>query len=452
MAYDEPTFRRPEGADGSPIRGEGFREESEFRPGTGFSSGSYPMSDYPTDADGTTMSLGRRTTSGGAHSTALDDVFDDPDHGEPGRDRLAVHAGWELVLLVGVGALGYLVWRAQPDALRGDALKSLLVMIATFGFIALGAGLSLRAAAPNLAVGPVAMAAAVFYAENGDKGVVATAGVVALAAFVLGVGLAILVVGFHVPGWAASLAGAFVAIVWLQKQGSPIPIAGGYQPLRHAYLLAGGFAAVAILGGLIGSVKAVRRSVGRFRPIADPARRRGGVAAGLTAASLIVSTMLPAVGGVLIASSETDRQITPTLGLELTGLALGAVLIGGTSAYGRRGGIFGTVFAVTLLVLFIQYDAVKNWRISPFALAAGMIVAGLIVTRLVETLGRPRSARDDDDEGSDEVWTTTGTPPNPTGWTPPRNDSWSSSLPAQPSAGRTADLWSDDRWGSRSGS
>ena len=437
MAYDEPTFRRPEGADGSPFHGEGL--------------GSYPVSDYPTDADGTTMGLGRRANATGAHSTALDDVFDDPDHGEPGRDRLAVHAGWELVLLLAVGALGFLVWRAEPAVLRGDALKGLLVSFAAFGFIALGAGLSLRAAAPNLAVGPVAMAAAVFYAERGDKGVVATTGVVLLAAFVLGVGLAILVVGFHVPGWAASLAGAFVAIVWLQKHAATIPIAGGYQPLRHAYLLAGGFAAIAILGGLIGSVKSVRRSVGRFRPIADPARRRGGVAAGLTATSLIVSTMLPGVGGVLIASSEPGRQITPTLGLELTGLALGAVLIGGTSAYARRGGIFGTVFAVALLVLFIRYDTVENWRISPFALAAGMVVAGLVVTRLVESLGRPRSARDDDDEGSDEVWTTSSTSPNPTGWTPPRSDSWSTSLPAQPSTGRTADLWSDDRWGSRSG-
>ena len=30
----------------------------------------------------------------------LDGVFDDPIHGEPGRDRFAVHVVWEFVLLV----------------------------------------------------------------------------------------------------------------------------------------------------------------------------------------------------------------------------------------------------------------------------------------------------------------------------------------------------------------
>ncbi len=442
MAYDEPTFGRTDGTGGSPLFSEGFRSDSQ--------AGGFPMSDYPTDAEGTTMGPGRRA---GSTTASLDDVFDDPDHGEPGRDRLGVHAGWELVLLLAVGALGFLVWRADSAALRGDALRGLLVSVAALGLIALGIGLSLRTAAPNLAVGPVAMAAAVFFAEQSDKGVVATTGVAALAAFVLGVGLAVLVVGFHVPGWAASLAASFVAIVWLQKHSATVPVtSGGYNPLRHAYYLAAGFAALAILGGLIGSIKSVRRAVGRFRPIADPARRRGGVAAGLTATSLIVSMVLPAVGGILLGASAPSGQLTPTLGLELTGLTLGAVLIGGTSAFGRRGGVFGTFFAVLLLVLFIRYDEIEDWRISPFALAASMICVGLIVTRLVEMIGRPRSARDDEDENSDDVWTTGSGTQGSSGWTPPRADSWSSSLPAQPSAGRTTDLWSDDRWGSRSSS
>lgn len=406
------------------------------------------MSDYSTDATDPALSFGRRTVSAGVSSPSLGDVFDDPEWGEPGRDRLGIHVGWELILLLAVGVVGFLLWRRHPDELAGTPLKTLLVAVAALGLVALGAGLSLRAAAPNLAVGPVAVAAAVFFAKQGDKGVVATTGTAALAALVLGAGLAVLVVGFHVPGWAASLAAGFVAIVWIQKYSEPIPVNGGYDPTDHAYYLAGGFAALAIVGGLIGSIKTVRRAVGRFRPIADPARRRGGLAGGLTAVALIASTVLAAVGGVLFAANT--NQVTPTLGVDLTGMALGAALLGGTSAFGRRGGIFGTVFAVVLIVLFLRLDEAEKWRISTFALAATLIVAGLIVTRLVESMGRPRSASDEDEV--DEEWTSGNDthPLSTSTWSPPRQDSWSSSLPAQPSAGRTSDLWSDDRWGSRS--
>ena len=410
--------------------------------------------DYADANDTTFGGAGRRA----APSAHLDDVFDDPEHGEPGRDRLGIHVVWELLLLLGVGAIGFLLWRGHEAAFRGVELKTLLVTMAALGFITLGAGLSLRVAAPNLAVGPVAIAASIFFAKEGDRGVVGTTGVVAVFALGLGIALAILVVGFHVPGWAAGLAAAFVAIVYIQKHSGPVAVTGGYNPIRHAYYLAGAFVALAILGGLVGSIKSVRRAVGRFRPVADPARRRGGVAAGLTAASLILSTVLAAVGGILLAALDgaLNRQVLPLSGLEYTGLAIGAALLGGTSAFGRRGGIFGTLFAVVLVVLFIRYDEAENWRISVYALAAALVAGGLIVTRLVETMGRPLSYRDGDDEDSDDTWVTSGGTQPLTGagasWTPPRQDSWSSSLPAQPSTGRTSDLWSDDRWGSRSSS
>lgn len=408
------------------------------------------MRDYSTDNTETsenTLGLGRR---GDGNTVALDDVFDDPEHGEPGRDRMAIHAVWELLLLLGVAALGFLVWQDDRGSLRGESLDTLLVTIAGLGLITLGMGLSLRAAAPNLAVGPVAVAAGVFYAKEGNEGVVPTTGVIVLAAAALGVALAILVVGFHVPGWAASLGAVFAAVVWLQKQAGTVELSGGYEPRRHALYLVGGFAALAILGALVGSIKTMRRALGRFRPIGDPARRRGGIAASLTAAALIASTVQAAVGGVLLAGLTSS--VTPAnslFGLRETGLALGAALLGGTSAFGRRGGIFGTLLAVLLVVLFTRYEQVQEWRISSFAIAGGAIVGGLIVTRLVESLGRPRPA---DEDGTDD-WSTamgSGQPVTPSTWATPR-DSWSSSLPAQPATGRPSDLWSEDRWSSRSG-
>ncbi len=51
-------------------------------------------------------------------------------------------------------------------------------------------------------------------------------------------------------------------------------------------------------------------------------------------------------------------------GVLLTVLALGAVLAGGTSAFGRRGGVFGTLLSVTLLVLLVNYGVAADWRMS----------------------------------------------------------------------------------------
>ncbi|HZN74436.1 MAG TPA: ABC transporter permease [Micromonosporaceae bacterium] len=405
------------------------------------------MSDYTSDAADTTLGLSRRPLS----SAALDDVFDDPDHGEPGRDRMGVHAGWELALLLAVAAVGFLLYREHSDLLKGAQLRDLLVLLAGFGFVALGAAISLRASAPNLAVGPIAVAAAIFYATQGDRGVVSTTAVAAVIALVAGVVLAILVVGFHVPGWAASLAGALAVVVWIQRHDDTVSVLGEYDPSRHAYYLAAGFAAVSVIGGLLGSIKSVRRAIGRFRPVSDPARRRGGVAAGLTAAALIASTVLASIGGVLLAAREDSvgpGGYFESTGLALTGLAIGAALVGGTSAFGRRGGVFGTLLAVTLLIAVRQMGIAENWRLSDFAVAAVTVGVGLVVTRLVEAMGRPRSAGELED--TDDGWMSTGSAAPASSWSVPRQDSWSSSLPAQPSAGHTGDLWADDRWGGRS--
>lgn len=404
------------------------------------------MSDFPTDSTETTFGSGRRSGLGSMSSVGLDDVFDDPEHGDPGRDRMGVHIGWELFLLLAVGVLGFLLWHRHGALVRGQELRTLLVDVAALGLLTLGAGLSLRVAVPNLAVGPVAMAAALYFADKGDQGVVGTAGTAAMVAVGVGIALAILVVGFHVPAWAASLAVAFVAIVYLQRQAGPVEVGGGYDPTRHAYYLVGAFLALAVLGGFFGSIKTIRRAVGRFRPVGDPARRRGGLAGGLAAIALIVSMVLAAVGGVLIGANSAQIDTTGT-GLEWTGLAFGAALLGGSSAFGRRGGVFGTVLTVILVALFLRFEAAEKWRISWFAIAAAVVVGGLVVTRLVESLGRPQTLDDDDDD-----WTL-GNGSASTGgssWGQGSQDPWSSSLPAQPSTARSSDLWSEGRWGSRS--
>ncbi|MEV4626460.1 ABC transporter permease [Micromonospora sp. NPDC049523] len=466
MAYDESIYRRHEPAGPEPA-GPGHRDDSwygehDYRddPASGYQqptySAGYPADEYPSDRyyrrGSTTAQFSEAPepmapARPGVSPAVLDDVFDDPAHGEPGRDRLAVHFVWEFVLLLAVGLLGYALYRADPDLLRGAPLDRLLVDGAAIGALTLGAGLTLRAAAPNLALGPVAVAAALHFAENGDRGVIAAMIPALLFAIGLGLVLALLVVGFHVPAWGASLAAALGVLVFIQQRSGPVDVQGDYDPTQHSLYLFGGFAALALLGGLLGMIKAVRRSVGRFRPVADPARRRGGVAATITTLSIVISMVAAVLAGVLLAADGTER-VAPTSGLEWSGLALGAALVGGTSAYGRRGGVFGTLFAVTALTLFLAYENEADWDIALAATAAVTVAVGLVVTRLVETFGRPRSAGDTEEEWQPEP-VPQGPAPSTPNWSEdlPERPEWSSVLPEQPPAGRT-DPWGNDRWGS----
>jgi hypothetical protein len=180
--------------------------------------------------------------------------------------------------------------------------------------------------------------------------------------------------------------------------------------------------------------------LGRMRPAGDPSVRRGPGSAAPVILALVLSSLFAVAAGVLMASKPA-RSVVPDTGLQWTGIAFGVALLAGTSAFGRRGGIFGTLLAATGLALFLDYSARKEFHIALFAIAACAVGGGLIVTRLVETYGKPLSAAT-----VDEDWN--GAPSNgltnwqqqqvPDTWTPP-------AVPAQRS-----DRWDDGPWaGSR---
>jgi|HigsolmetaAR206D_1030411.scaffolds.fasta_scaffold00212_15 ribose/xylose/arabinose/galactoside ABC-type transport system permease subunit len=398
MAYDDSTYRRWDGrwdvggGDAVGAREEswyggdaGYRDEDEARTGFTRDRGRFADDESGVPADPEPAEPARRR---GVSPAGLENVFDDPEHGEPGRDRMAVHVLWEMVLLVVVGALLYVCNRDHPELLRGDRLSGLLVFGTALGLLTFAAALTLRISAPNLALGPVAVAAALHFAENSDHGVVAVLVPAVLIALVGGLVVALLVAGFHVPGWAASLAAALAVVVFIQQRTGPVDVQGEYDPRRHALYLFGGFAALSVIAGLLGSVKTVRRLVGRFRPVADPALRRGGAAGMIVVLGTVLSMILAVLAGVLLAAGGSGR-VTPTTGFEWTGLAIGAALLGGVSAFGRRGGIAGVLLSAVALTLFVSYADERDLDIAPAAVAAVVVAVGLVVTRLVETYGRP---------------------------------------------------------------
>ncbi|WP_433345163.1 ABC transporter permease [Micromonospora sp. CA-111912] len=382
--------------------------------------------------------------SSGVPAAVLENVFDDPTHGEPGRDRVAVHVTWELLLAAGLAVLTWLLWRDDPAALRDDGLRVLLVDVVAVGLLVLAAGLSLRTAAVNLAVGPVAVAAALHFAEQGDRGVEVAVGHAAAVAAVGGLLVGLAVVVLHVPGWAASLAGAAGVVVYIERRATPVLVQGGYDPSDSAFYLFVGFAAVAVLGGLFGAIRPVRRLVGRFRAVADPASRRGGAAGAIVVVSFVLSTVLAMLAGILIAGNGAG-PVVPTEGLGWTVLAVGTALLAGTSAYGRRGGIFGTLLAVSLVTVLLAWSGARGWQVSRWTVGGAALGVGLVVTRLVETYGRPRSA------GADVEARPSGDGAISSGWSVPRPapvEDWPPALPTR-SDDTPADPWDASRWDTR---
>jgi ribose/xylose/arabinose/galactoside ABC-type transport system permease subunit len=417
---------------GSRYLGEGFRHEPDFRDGTGTIDviADVPATE-PADSEAT-MVVGTRATK-----PNLDYVFDDPAHGEPGRGRMLVHGLWELVLLIAVGVLGWLLHTAKASALTGDGLRGLALTAATLGLIALAAGLSLRAGVPNLAVGPVAVAGGLYYSQHADGGLLLPLLIVLGLAAAVGLAQGLVTVGLHVPAWAASLGAGVAVLIWVDRFHDEVRAAGGYDARPHAYYWFGGFAAVSIIVGLICLVPSIRRTSGRFRAVADPAHRRGTVAAVVALVATVLSSALAGLGGLLIASISGGASASD--GLNLTVLAIGAALLGGTSAYGRRGGIFGTVLAVSLITVVGAYASATGRSWSDLLVAAVAIGIGLAVTRLVERFGRPQAARDEDDE-DDWAPRVHAATPAARAWPP---------TPAAPATPAASGLWaSDDAWGS----
>jgi ribose/xylose/arabinose/galactoside ABC-type transport system permease subunit len=324
------------------------------------------------------------------------------------RDRVWVHIVWEVLLAAAVVGAVLGVRAEDAAALRGDSLRDLLVLLAAGILLGSAFALSLRAAVPNLAVGAAAVTAGVLAgwlaADRGYE--LRTAALVALgAAVALGIALAIVVVGFRAPAWAAGLAAALClyAAVLSLSAGRSLVLDDAPDLRRWAWPLAAGALLLSAAGGVLGLLPGMRAAVGRYRPAADPGLGRGGSAGFAAAAALVGSTVLAAGAGLVLAMRV--RAVVPDDGLLLLAQAAAAALLGGTSAHGRRGGVLGTALAAAFLqlaALWLALVEAEQWT-RP-ALLGGAIGVGLLVGRLVEAAGSrtpPEPELDADDRSPD---------------------------------------------------
>jgi ribose/xylose/arabinose/galactoside ABC-type transport system permease subunit len=288
-----------------------------------------------------------------------------------------------------------LVWSRSTGALSGDRLREQLVAGAAAVLLASAFAVSLRAAAPNLAAGGIAVAVGVltgYLTDHHGLQVGAACAIAAGAAAGAGLLLGLLVAGLRAPGWAVSLGGAtlLAAGVLDLAGGRPLPLPDQPNLLRWAWVLFGGAALLSIGGGAFAAAPRVRAAAGRYRIDRDPAAGRGTPAGATVVGALVLSALLAAASGLV--TTLRLHATTPVDGTTslLTVAAFAAALLGGTSVHGRRGGVFGTVLAAStlqLVLLWLTLGNIAQW--VQVTVLGGAVLIGLGVSRLVEWLGTP---------------------------------------------------------------
>lgn len=306
------------------------------------------------------------------------------------RDRLAPHLIWEGVLAVLVVVLLVALWFAGSTATFG----SLIASGGNLGLIAAGFALSLRTATPNLAVGPLAALAGAISAHlmaTSQWPVFAAIAVGVAAVTVIGAVLGLVTGVLSVPAWAVTF-GAAAALT-----GTVVAFSGAKTVPLHLPPLPGAvwfalFLVVSLGGAGLWRVPGVRAALSATRADGEPGRwagRRAGLGA-LT--GLTVSSLLAAIGGIgitlrLSASAPTDANA-------LTLAAVAAVLLGGTSVFGRRAGIAGTVLGVLTVQIVQLLLIVLDVPTAVSSLVIGLLlIAGLGVTRLIESISAALESR-----------------------------------------------------------
>ncbi|MEU7856148.1 hypothetical protein [Nonomuraea sp. NPDC049141] len=274
-----------------------------------------------------------------------------------------------VVVLVWEGFLGILtialIVAALLSASPGQYLVYILAQAGALGLVATGLALSFRTGTPNLAVGSIAAFTGMVTAWlMSMSGLGWSAAIIAiLVATVGGLLLGLFVTALSAPAWAVTLGAAVAceALVSGIADARVIPVDIDFPTFVWFVL----FVIVSLGGALAWPALRVES------PWISAMVGLGG------------SSLLAALGGVALLTRT--HAATPASGWTTTTLTLAAVLLGGISVHGRRGGVAGTVLAVLFLTLVQGQLVLWATPVWVFQVIAGaVILAALLAGRLAE--------------------------------------------------------------------
>lgn len=288
----------------------------------------------------------------------------------------------------------------SPDFLTVRNLANLLQQSSLTGILAVGMTLVILTSGIDLSVGSTAALSGMVVALALDDAVPVPLAVLLALAVGAGAGLVMGAVAAWVrlPAFIVTLAGltALRGVAYITTDGRP---AGSDLPEAFT-IIGGGYIGVVPLTGIIFVVIAVLAAL-LLRTTTfgehiyavgsnEEAARLSGVPVRLVQTLVFgISGLTAAIAGVLLTSRLTIGQPTSFQGAELDAIA--AVVLGGASLFGGRGGISGTVIAVLLLSVLTNLFNLLGVGSFYQMLATGIIlVAALVLNRFLDSRGRGR--------------------------------------------------------------
>ncbi|MFD8382350.1 ABC transporter permease [Streptomyces sp. NPDC059679] len=303
--------------------------------------------------------------------------------GRPGLD-FSVAAAARFAAPIGLGVVFLVFFIATPDFLTTSNISDLLVSASILLVLAMGQQLVVTVAGIDLSVGSnLPWSAAVLgYAYTSGWGLAVSVGLALLAGLAVGVVNGLLVARLNMTDFIVTLGSLSVVsgLTLLLTSGNTVPVnsdflrvlaINGIGPLRWFWVLA--FVVAALVGFLLyrtrtgtyllstgGNIEAARGvgiHVDRIRLIAYAS---SGLACGVAAVLFVART-----GGA-----------DPSLQTDLLLSSIAAVVLGGSSLFGGKASVFGTVTGALLLQSLINGFTLVGISQYYQPIAVGTVVLG----------------------------------------------------------------------------
>lgn len=275
----------------------------------------------------------------------------------------------------------------SPAFLSTRNVFNLLQQSSITGIIAIGMTFVILGAGIDLSVGSVAALGGMVVAILVRDGM-ATPLAIVVALFIgaaVGLGMGLITALTSVPSFIVTLGGlvSIRGLTYLLTDGAPV----FNVPDDLRYLGAGFVGPVPVVGiifimvTVLAAVFLRRTRLGRYVYAAGgnagAARLSGVPVAAVIALTFLLSGLLASFGGVLLTAWLDVGQPTASQGAELNAIA--AVVLGGSSLFGGKGGVFGTFVAV--LLLSILSNILNLAGVSPYfqSILTGVVLVGTVL-------------------------------------------------------------------------
>ena len=277
-------------------------------------------------------------------------------------------------------------------------ISNLFQQAAVVGVVAVGMTFVILTGNIDLSVGSIVALSGMLVAVligDGYNPVLAV-GLTALAGTACGAAMGATTALAQVPSFIVTLAGlvSFRGLTYLMTDGVPVSglpqgfavISSSMIPIMPGFAISSMgiiFIGLCIAAGLLLRFTVFGEYVYATGGNPEAARLSGLPTRLIVTAVFAVSGLMASLGGILLTSRLRIGQPTAAQGLELDAIA--AVVLGGTSLFGGRGGVLGTFFAVMLLqVLRNIFNLLGLGSFYQMTVTGVIIVAAILLNRFID--------------------------------------------------------------------